>query len=148
LLPVTLGVGVRAQDRGKLSVGVKILPLQPALKGGPQRVDRPVDDGVSRVFDQLPDDLPADAGVGPSLHLDQGGDSVLVEEQVIDRPAPAAIFGVGHCGLAVDQNPASCLTTRNLIASEEIRKLGNQALQHVLAVIGRLGHRHQVVLTP
>jgi hypothetical protein len=52
----------------------------------------------------------------------------LVEEQVVDRAASVGIFGVGHCGLAINQNPASCLATRKLIAGEQIRKLGKQAL--------------------
>src|SRR5262249_23100513 len=57
------------------------------LEPGPDGLDRPVRHRVGGVVEHLADDLAADAGVAAPLDLDQRGDGVLVEEQVVEGPA-------------------------------------------------------------
>jgi hypothetical protein len=51
-------------------------------------------------------DLTTDAGVGAALDLDEGGDSVLIEEMV-DGPTISAAFLSGDAGLPADEEPPS-----------------------------------------
>ena len=53
------------------------------FESGTDGLDRPVDHGVGGVVKHLTHDLTADASVAGALDLDQSGDGVLVEEEVI-----------------------------------------------------------------
>jgi hypothetical protein len=61
--------------------------------------------GVCRVVEHLPHDFPSKARVTTPLHLHEGRDGVLIEEEVIDRPPadPGLIPWDGD--LSRDQQP-------------------------------------------
>jgi Na+-translocating ferredoxin:NAD+ oxidoreductase RnfC subunit len=57
-----------------------------------QRFDRPVHHGVSGVVERLADNFPSDSGVAVALDLHDGGDPILIEKRMINRPSHGAIF--------------------------------------------------------
>ena len=65
---------------------------------------------------------------------------ILVEEKVVDRPSRATVMLRGNGRFASDQQPASGLIARKLIAGQEARIFRQQRLQHILAVVGRFLH--------
>ncbi len=66
-------------------------------------------------------------------------------EKINDRPSVVAIVAVGNAGLTLDQEPAARVGIVDLIAGEEVRMLGEVALEEVLGVVGLLVHRPEVV---
>jgi hypothetical protein len=85
--PELLDVGLVACYVGYDGVGVPGIALALAEEDFAQLLERPVDDAVGRIVQHLPYDLPADPRVGAAFDLDDRRDRVLVQEQVIDRPA-------------------------------------------------------------
>ncbi len=93
------------------------------------------------LHEQLADHLTADAGVARALHLHQREDAVLVQEEVVHRPAVDRLLGVRHPELAAHQQPAARLAVVDLVAGEEVGVVGEERLEEVLRVVGRLLHR-------
>lgn len=114
--------------------------LAPGLEPGLDAVGRPVEHGVGGVVEQLPDDLAADAGVGRPLDLDEGGDAILVEEQVVEGPAVGAVGLAGDADLAVDEEPPAGLGRVDLVAGQETGVLGQEPLEQVLGGVPLLPH--------
>ena len=81
------------------------------------------------------------AGVGAALHLDEGRAAILVEQQVIDRPAPAALGLVGDSRFSADQQPAERSLGAELAAREQVGVLREQPLEQVLRVVVGAGER-------
>ena len=100
----------------------------------PEALDRPVHDRVRGVVEHLADDLAPDARVATSLDLDQRRHRVLVEEQVIDRPAASAVLLGRQGGFATDEQPSPRRPT-HLVACEQARVLGEERLEEVLGVV-------------
>src|SRR5262249_39966927 len=117
--------------------------LTPLLKLGTDRLDRPVDNRVGGVVEHLADDFAADAGVTAPLDLDQGRDGVLVEEQVVQRPAVAALLLGRHSHLPGDQQPAPRGGTVHLVPGQEVRVSGEEFLEYIFTVVGLLLHLHE-----
>jgi hypothetical protein len=145
LFPVRVNVCVGPQNRCDLGVCVAAFALEPRREPLAQLPHRPVDDRVRRVVDQLPDNLAPESRVRASLHLDERWHTVLIEEDVVDRPPSCSLLRVGHARFALDQDPTPCVAAGELIAGEQIGELGEKLLQNVLPVVGSLRHRHEVV---
>lgn len=97
-----LGAGERQQRLGGVEPFLAASLLEPAR----QPIRRQEQDGVRGVVEHLARDLAADARVAGALHLDERGDRILVEEQVVHRPAIPGSFIVGQGRLAPDEEPA------------------------------------------
>src|SRR4051794_1488774 len=80
-------------------------PLALARKELPQTLDRPVDNRVRRVVEQLANDLTPDPRVARAFDLNERRNRVLVEEEVVDAPAAATVFVVRQRRLPAQQQP-------------------------------------------
>jgi hypothetical protein len=127
---------------------VRVFPFALALarKQLAHLLKRPVHDAVGGVVEHLPDDRPADPGIGASLNLDERRHSILVEEQMVDRPAAACVLVVRDRRLAADQQPAARRVPRVLVPRQQTRKLLDQLLQHLLGLVRGLDHLHKLVI--
>ena len=93
---------------------------------------------MRRVLQHLADDGPADLGIRGALHLDQGRYRVLVDDQVIDRPAAARSRRLGDPLLAGDENPAAGVVGLDLLPVEQLGVIGDQRLEIILRREGLL----------
>ncbi len=80
---------------------------------------------VRHIVEELADDLPSDLRVGATLDLDDCGDALIVNEDMIRRPELAARSL--HGALTCDEDPAPCgeitrrgTTKQSTIAGEEL----------------------------
>ena len=123
------------------------LTAEPALGGLERRTqvdDRPVPDPVGGVVEHLPDYLTADARVRGPLHLDQGRDGVLVDEQMVHTPSrTGGRLAIRHTVLAPDQGPAAGLLRRHLPTGEQVWVRFEERLEHVLGGVWRHSQRRQ-----
>lgn len=113
-----------------------------ARSGG---VRRPVEDGVGGVVEHLADDFPAGAGIAASLDFDQGGDAVLIQEEVVQGPAGAALLLVRDAYFAGDQEPAARRARVDLVPRQQVGVAGEELLEIQFCAIYRKetgGFRH------
>ena len=85
-------------------------------------------------------------GIAAALHLDQGRDRILIEEEMVDTPAAASILLIGKSCFTSDQQPPPGRVSPVLIAGEQARELGNQSLENLFAVVWLLSHLQQFIL--
>jgi hypothetical protein len=81
------------------------------------------------------------SGIGTPLHLNERRDRVLIDEQMVQAPAPGAIL-VGDRCLPADQKEAARITAVHLISRQQLRMVLQQLLQNRLSLIrcNRQGH--------
>jgi hypothetical protein len=125
--PELLAVGLVARTLRDDQVRVVVIALALAREQLAQLVERPVHHAIGGVVQHLPDDLPADPCVGAALDLDECRHRVLVEEQMVDRPAAARVLVVGKRSLAAHQEPAARGIPGVLVPSPA-RRVGNLAI--------------------
>jgi len=101
---------------------------------------RPVDNGLRCVVEHLRDNLPARPGIGGPFHLDQGRDSGLVEEQMVERPAARPTLFARNTRLASNQPKPPWLVTRELLTRKQLRKIREQTLKDILGLVRLLPH--------
>jgi hypothetical protein len=133
---VGIDVGAEMLLQSGLGVGVR------RFEGGSDALDSPVGSGVRGIVEHLADDGPPNARIGAALDLDEGGNALLVEEQVIEAPAVAPVGVLADAHLSSDQQPALARFAA-LVAYEQIRMIGEQLLQDALGVVALLGHLDQ-----
>jgi len=132
LLPEHVAVALSPDQPAEHNVRLGALRRTALGEACPQLVDGPVQDRIGRVVEHLPHHLAADARVGAALDLDQRRHAVLVEEEMVDRPAPArALFG-GDALLARHQHEAARHLRVDLVARQQFREGGEQALEVIL----------------
>lgn len=105
--PEVLDVGLLAKKLRDDQVRVVVIMLTLAREQLAELLERPVHHAVGGVVEHLPDDLPSDPAVGAALDLDERPHGVLVEEQVVDRPAAGRVLVVGKRGLPANQQSAA-----------------------------------------
>ena|ERR1700680_2919138 len=82
---------------------------------------------------------------GTALDLDERRYGILVEKEVINRPAAAAVLlGRKRC-LTRNELPTTRGGSSELIASEQTRVLGQQLLKNRLRVVRPLEHLHELI---
>src|SRR5918994_2660323 len=86
-LPGCFWVRAVAEERAKLLVRITTGRLAGGFELGADRFRRPVDDRVGGVVEHLPDDLAANPRVRAALDFDERWHRVLIEEEMIERPA-------------------------------------------------------------
>jgi hypothetical protein len=79
-------------------------------------------------------------------NLDKRRDGILIQEQVVDRPASGLSFGIWDAELSFDEQPSSRSFGVELIASHEPRVLGQKTLENILGVIGRLAQLDETIV--
>ena len=79
-----------------------------------------------------------------SLDLDERGDGVLVEKQVVERPSTRPVLFAGDGHLTGDEQPTPRLLGVDLVPGEQIRVIRQELLQEALRVVRRLLHRDQL----
>jgi hypothetical protein len=106
-----------------------------------QRAVSPVPGAVRGIVGHLPNNFTADPGIGTPLHLNERRDRVLIDEQMVQAPAPGAIL-VGDRCLPADQKEAARITAVHLISRQQLRMVLQQLLQNRLSLIrcNRQGH--------
>ena len=81
-------------------------------------VHRPIHHCIRRVVEHLAHDLAADTSIAAAFDFDKRGDGILIQEQMIDRPArPTSLFP-RHTSLTRDEQPTPWLTWINLVTCE------------------------------
>jgi hypothetical protein len=146
--PELLDVDVAARNPRDHRHGVEAVVLAPAGKELPQLLERPVNDAIRGVVQHLPDDLPTDACVRAALDLDERRHGVLVEEQVVDRPAAGRVLVVGERSLAANKYPAARRIVAMLVTSEQAGELRDQRLENILGLVWAHAHFDQLVVAP
>jgi len=106
-----------------------------------QRAVSPVPGAVRGVVEHLPNNFTADPGIGTPLHLNERRDRVLIDEQMVQAPAPGSIL-VGDRCLPADQKEAARITAVHLISRQQLRMVLQQLLQNRLSLkrCNRQGH--------
>ena len=66
--------------------------------------------------------------------MHEGRHAVLVEEQVVDRPAAGAVQRIGDAHLAPDQEPSPGRLAVDLAAGQELRVARQEILEDVFGV--------------
>lgn len=79
-----------------------------------------------------------------TLHLDDGRDRLLVEEQVVERPAVPSPFLARQAGLPAYQHPAARCRRVHLITREQAGVVREQRLQVVFREVPLLAHLEQL----
>ncbi len=115
------------------------------LEAGLQRIGRPIDERVRRVIEHLSHHFAPDARVRTPLDLDERGDALLIEQQVIHRPTPGARLTVGYRDFALDQGESQG-GRPGTVAGQQSGVLLQQPLQHVLGFVRCFGELHQPLL--
>ncbi|NUN50397.1 MAG: hypothetical protein HUU15_16415 [Candidatus Brocadiae bacterium] len=93
-----------------------------------QPVHGPVLDTVGGVIQHLGDHFPASAGIAGPLALDEGGDAVLIQKEVIQAETAAAVGGIRDAHLAGHQQPAARVFGVDLVAGQQLRIAGQKSL--------------------
>lgn len=143
-LPEVSGGGGAVEEGGELLVRVEALPLAALREPGLEGVRRPVEDGVRGVVEHLADDLPAGAGIAASLDFDQGGDAVLIQEEVVQGPAGASLLLVRDAHFAGDQEPAPRRARIDLVPRQQVGMPGEELLEIQFRGEGGLRHLRQL----
>jgi hypothetical protein len=108
-----------------------------------QFVRRPVENGVGGIIKHLANHLPADSGVGPPFDLNECGDAVLIQEEVIQRPATGPAGLAGNRLLPVDQHEPAWVDAIDLVPRQKGGKTRQEILEVVFRGEARRLHRHQ-----
>lgn len=126
-------------------LGVGILTTEGAggFELGADALDRPIGDGVRGIVEHLADDLAADAGVAAALDLDERGDSVLVEEEMIQGPAVGATELARDASLAVNEEPTTGDPRIDLVSREQFHVVGQERLEQRCGFVRLLGHSYE-----
>jgi hypothetical protein len=93
---------------------------------------------VGGVIEELAHDLSPRPRIATPLDLDERGNAVLVQEEMIERPARACVVGNAH--LPVDQEPPPRLLEIDLIARQQPGIPGEKSLEIDLGGKRRLRH--------
>ncbi|MCY3735316.1 MAG: hypothetical protein OXG13_02875 [Gemmatimonadaceae bacterium] len=109
-------------------------------------VKRPVRDSVRRVLEHLSDNLPAQSRIRASLDLDQSRHSILIEEEVVERPPVTTIVLAGNPCLPRDQQPPAGCGWVDVIAAQQVREAGEKILQLILRGVLLLIKRLEVAI--
>lgn len=144
-LPEVSGGGGAVEEGGELLLRVEAFFLAALREPGLEGVRRPVEDGIRGVVEHLADDFPAGAGIAASLDFDQGGDAVLIQEEVVQGPAGAALLLVRDTHFAGDQEPAARRAGIDLVPREQVGMAGEEVLEIKLCALYRKktgGFRH------
>ena len=115
----------------------------PFLKDPADFADIPSQLGMGGVVQHLPDNLPADFRTALPLGFHQGRDGILVNKQVIQRPAVSAADDVGNALLPVNQDEPAGISRVHLFPGKQTGIIRYQLLQLILRGKGFLLHRLQ-----
>jgi hypothetical protein len=142
-----LAVIVRIQKPAKHRRGITAALQARRLEHRAQPVKAPVSHRVGRIVEHLPNNLTAQARIRTALDLHHGRHTVLVHEQVIDRPPAQANIIRGHPNLAGDQQPPRGPST-SIVAGQQLRMRSQQLLQIVFRRVRLLGQGDQLRAAP
>lgn len=143
-LPEVSGGDGAVEEGGELLVRIEAFNLAALREPGLEGVRRPVEDGVGGVVEHLADDLSPGAGIAASLDFDQGGDAVLVQEEVVQGPAGAALLLVRDAHLAGDQEPASRRAGIDRVPRQQVGMAGEELLEINFSGEGGFRHLRQI----
>jgi hypothetical protein len=93
----------------------------------------------------LPDNLAADSRVGAALHLDDGRNAVLVEEEMIDAPGTRSGLVGPKRDLPRNWQPAPRRIGVDLVARKEIRMASQKLLQAILKLVRPFRHLNELI---
>ena len=96
------------------------------------------------VVEELSHDLPPYPGIAAALDLDESGNAVLIQEEVVEGPARARVVRNAH--LPGNQEPSSRRLGIDLVARQQPRMPGQKLLEIHLGGKRRLGHLREAAV--
>jgi hypothetical protein len=93
---------------------------------------------MGSIIEELPHNLAPCPRIAAALHLDEGRDAFLVQEEMIERPTGTRIIRNAH--LTGDEEPTPWRLWINLVAWEQTRMTGEELLEIHFGSKSRLGH--------